>query len=52
MGRNNDVLDHFLWEYNREGKNGGNNGGNMIYGYGLDHGEIVEIFFVLTRSVW
>ena len=26
-------------------KNGGNNGGNMMYDYGLDHEELGEQFF-------
>ena len=29
-------------------KNGGNNGGIMVYNYGLDHREVGEIFLVLT----
>ena len=29
-------------------QNGGNNGGNMMYNYGLDHKELSEIFLVLT----
>ena len=49
--RNNDVLDHILWKYNCEGKNGGNNGGNMMYDYGLDHRELGEHFLVLTLSI-
>ena len=48
MGRNNDVLDHFLWRYDYEGQNGGNNGGNMMYDHGLDHGDLGERFLVLT----
>ena len=47
MGRNNGILDHCLWKYNCEGQNGGNNCGNMMYDYGLDHGELDEHFFVL-----
>ena len=35
-------------EFNCEGKNGGNNGGIMMYNYGLDHREIGEQFLVLT----
>ena len=27
----------------------GNNGGNMTYDYGLDHGELGEHFLVLTK---
>ena len=50
MGRNNDVLDHFQWKYNCEGRNEGNNGGNMMYGYGLYHRELGEHFFVLTNG--
>ena len=49
MGRNNDVLDHFYWKYNCEGQNVRNNGWNMMYGYGLDHGDLGEHFFVLTH---
>ena len=29
-------------------KNGGNNGGNMMYDYGLYHRELGEHLFVLT----
>ena len=36
-GRNNNVLDHFWWNFSCEGQNGGNNGGIMMYNYGLDH---------------
>ena len=35
-------------EFNYEGKNGGNNGWNMMYNYGLDHREICGHFLVLT----
>ena len=52
MGRNNDVLEHFQWKYNCEGQNEGNNGGNVMYGYGLDHGELGEHFFVLTGWIF
>ena len=31
----------FLGYYN-EGQNGGNNGGNMMYSYGLDHKKLGE----------
>ena len=31
-------------------KNGGNNGGNMMYNYGVDHREVGEHFLVLTKS--
>ena len=48
MGKNNDVLDHFLWKYNCEGKKWGKYGGNMMYVYGLYHGELGEHFLVLT----
>ena len=47
-GRNNNVLDHFWWNFSCEGQNGRNNGGVMMYNYGLDHGELGEQFFVLT----
>ena len=30
-------------------KNGGNNGGDMMYDYGLDHEELGEHFFVLIE---
>ena len=50
MGRNNDVLDHFLWKYNCEGIKWRKYGGNMMYTYGLDHGELGEHFLVLTMS--
>ena len=49
-GRNNNVLDHILWKFSFEGQNGGNNGGNMMYDYGLDHGELGEQIFVLTTT--
>ena len=47
-GRNNNVLDHILWIFSCEVQNGGNNDGNMMYDYGLDHGELGEHFLVLT----
>ena len=50
-GRNNNVLDQLWWNFNCEGKNGGNNGGNMVYDYGLDHRELGEQFFS-TRCKW
>ena len=50
MGRNNDVLDHFLWKYNCEGKQWEKYGGNIMYVYGLDHVELGEHFLVST--VW
>ena len=34
-------------EFNCEGKNGGNNGGTMMYNYGLDHRELCGNFLVL-----
>ena len=49
LASNNDFLDHFLRKYNFEGQNEGNNGGNMMYGYALDHGELGEHFLVLTN---
>ena len=49
-GRNNNFLKHFLWNFNCEGQNGGNNGGIMMYNYGLDHREIGEQFFVLKTA--
>ena len=47
-GRNNNVLDHIWWNFSCEGQNGWNNGGNMMYNYGLDHKELGEQFLVLT----
>ena len=35
-------------EFNHEGQNEGNNGGTMMYNYGLDHREICGQFLVLT----
>ena len=32
-------------------KNEENNGGNMMYDYGLDHRELGEQFFVLTLKI-
>ena len=46
--RNNNVLDNIWWNFSCECQNGGNDGGNMMYEYGLDHGELGEHFFVLT----
>ena len=37
-------------EFNCEDQNEGNNGGIMMYTYGLDHGELGEHFLVLTNS--
>ena len=37
-------------EFNCEGQNGGNNGGIMMYNYGVDHRELCGQFFVLTLS--
>ena len=51
-GRNNNVLDHIWWIFSCECQNGGNNGGNMMYNYGLDYGEISEHFFMLTYSIY
>ena len=36
-------------EFNYEGNNRGNNGGIMMYNYGLDHRELCGQFFVLTH---
>ena len=47
-GINNNVLDHIWWKFRSEGQNGGNNGLNMMYNYGLDHRDLGEIFLVLT----
>ena len=49
-GRDNNILDHIWQNFSFEGQNGGNNGGNMMYGYGLDHGDPGEHFLVLTDS--
>ena len=46
-GRNNNVLDHICRNFNFEGPNKENNGGIMMYNYGLDHGNLSEQFFVL-----
>ena len=51
-GRNNNVLDHFWWNFNCEGQNGGNNCGIMMCNYGLDHRELGEQFLVLTDPPW
>ena len=51
MGRNNGVLEHFLWKYNCEGQKYGKYGGNMMYVYGLDHVELGEHFLVLTLPI-
>ena len=45
---NNNVLDHIWWNFTCEAQNGENNGGKMMYDYGLDHGELGEHFLVLT----
>ena len=37
-------------EFNCEGQTEGNNGGNMMYNYGLDHREPGEHFLVLTMG--
>ena len=47
-GGDNNVLVHFLWNFNCECKTGENNGGIMMYNYGLDHRDLGEQFFVLT----
>ena len=47
VGRNNGVLEHFLWKYNYEGQKYGKYGGNMMYVYGLDHVKLGEHFLVL-----
>ena len=46
--RNNNVLDYIWCKFSCEGQNGGNNGGNMMYNYGLDHRDLGEPFFALT----
>ena len=51
MGRNNDVLDHFSGNTIVKVENVGNNGGNMMYDYGLDHRELGEKKLVLTVSI-
>ena len=50
-GRNNNALDHIWWIFSCEGQNRGNSGGNMMYAYGLDHGELGEQFLVLTLTL-
>ena len=35
-------------EFSCEGQNGGNNGGIMMYNYGVDHRELCGQFLVLT----
>ena len=37
-------------EFNCESQNGENNGGIMMYNYGLDHRELGEHFLVLTNG--
>ena len=37
-------------EFNYEGQNGGNNGGLVMYNYGLHHIELCGQFLVLTGS--
>ena len=39
------MFGQILVEFNCEGQNQGNNGGIMMYNYGLDHGGIGEQFF-------
>ena len=41
----------FSHDFSYEGKNGGNTGGNMMYDYGLEHGELGEHFLVLTIHI-
>ena len=38
----------FGWNFSCEGQNGGNNGGIMMYNYGLDQRELYIQFLVLT----
>ena len=38
-------------EFNCEGQNRGNNGGIMMYNYGLDNRELGEQFLVLTTRI-
>ena len=47
-GINNTILDQFWWNFNCEVQNEWNNGGTMMYNYGLDHREICGNFLVLT----
>ena len=42
------IFGPILVEFNCEGQNGGNNGGTMMYNYGLDHRELCGQFLVLT----
>ena len=46
-GRNNNVLNQFRWNFSCEGHNGRNNGGTMMYIYGLGHIELCGQFLVL-----
>ena len=39
-------------DFNCEGQNGGNNVGNMMYDYCLDHRELGEHFLVLTGLIF
>ena len=38
-------------EFSCEGQNGGNNGGIMMYNYGLDHRELCGQFLVLSPII-
>ena len=42
-------MDHIWWNFSCEGQNGGNNGGTMMYNYGLDHRELCGKFLVLIE---
>ena len=44
-------MDHIWWNFSCEGQNGGNNGGNMMYEYRLDNGELGEHLLVLIEGV-
>ena len=48
----NNVLDHIWWNFSCEGQNGGNNGGNMMYNYGLDCRDLGEYWvkYALSNS--
>ena len=38
-------MDNIWWDFSCEGQNVGNNGGIMMYNYGLEHKDIGEHFF-------
>ena len=48
MGEGIIMFWTILVKFNCEGQNEGNNGGIMMYNYGLDHRKLGENFLVLT----